>query len=114
MDGARILFLVFGRLLTLQSSAGSGSLKRLYPEGVSPSFGGVLLTFSRSTNHPRPESLALVAVPALAVLDSFLTNPPEDNGCTLGMVLLLALVFRTSGVQRHSQGESGMPANARA
>jgi hypothetical protein len=114
MHGARILFLVFGRLLTLQSSAGFGSLKRLYPEGVLASFGGVLFTFSRSTNHPRPEALALAAFAALAVLDSFLINPLEDNGCTLGMVLLPALVFRTSGVQTHSQGESGMPANARA
>jgi O-Antigen ligase len=52
--------------------------------------------------HPRPETLALAAFAALAVLDSYLTNPLEDKGCTLGLVLLLALVFRTS------------PANARA
>jgi O-antigen ligase len=53
-------------------------------------------------DHPRPETLALAAFAALAVLDSFLANPLEDKGCTLGLVLLLALVFRTS------------PANARA
>ena len=63
-------------------------------------------------NHPRPETLALAAFAALAVLDSFLTNPLEDKGCTLGLVLLLALVFRTSGVQTRSHGESGVPANA--
>jgi O-antigen ligase len=47
-------------------------------------------------DHPRPETLALAAFAALAVLDSFLTNPLEDKGFTLGLVLLLALVFRTS------------------
>jgi len=50
-------------------------------------------------DHPRPETLALAAVAALAVLDSFLTNPLEDKGFTLGLVLLLALVFRTSDVR---------------
>jgi hypothetical protein len=50
-------------------------------------------------DHPRPETLALAAFAALAVLDSFLTNPLEDKGFTLGLVLLLALVFRTSDVR---------------
>jgi len=63
-------------------------------------------------NHPRPETLALAAFAALAVLDSSLTNPIEDKGCTLGLVLLLALVFRTSGVQTHSHGKSVVSANA--
>ena len=65
-------------------------------------------------DHPRPETLAMAAFAALAVLDSFLTNPLEDKGCTLGLVLLLALVFRTSGVQTRSHGESEFPANAGA
>jgi O-antigen ligase len=47
-------------------------------------------------NHPRPETLALTAYAALAVAVSFLTNPLEDKGCAFGLVLLLALVFRTS------------------
>jgi O-antigen ligase len=47
-------------------------------------------------DHPRPATLALAAFAALALLDSYLTNPLEDKGCTLGLVLLLALVFRTS------------------
>jgi O-antigen ligase len=59
-------------------------------------------------NHPRPETLALAAFAALAVLDSLLTNPLEDKGCTLALVLLLALVFRTS----RSQGKAEVPANA--
>jgi hypothetical protein len=64
--------------------------------------------------HPRPETLALGAFAVLAVLDSFLTNPLEDKGFTLGLVLLLALVFRTSGVQSRSQSESRLPSNAGA
>jgi hypothetical protein len=65
-------------------------------------------------DHPRPETLALAAFAALAVLDSFLTNPLEDKGFTLGLVLLLALVFRTSGLETRSRGESGVPANSSA
>jgi O-antigen ligase len=59
-------------------------------------------------DHPRPETLALAAFAALAVFDSFLTNPLEDKGFTLGLVLLLALVFRTS----RSRREAEAPANA--
>jgi hypothetical protein len=66
------------------------------------------------SNHPRPETLALAAFAALAVLDSSLTNPLEDKGCTLGLVLVLALVFHTSGVQTRRQGEAGVPANTDA
>ena len=55
-------------------------------------------------DHPRPETLALAAFAALAVLDSSLTNPLEDKGCTLGLVLLLALVFRTSRGQTRRGG----------
>jgi O-antigen ligase len=65
-------------------------------------------------DHPRPETLALAAFAAVAVCDSFLMNPLEDKGCALGLVLLLALVFRTSGAQRRSHGESGLPANTSA
>jgi O-antigen ligase len=57
-------------------------------------------------DHPRPETLALAAFAALAVLDSFLTNPLEDKGFTLGLVLLLALVFRTSDARARSHGEA--------
>jgi hypothetical protein len=53
--------------------------------------------------HPRPETLALAAFATLAVLDSFLTNPLEDKGFTLGLVLLLALVFRTSDVRANAR-----------
>jgi hypothetical protein len=65
-------------------------------------------------DHPRPETLALAAFAALALLDAFLTNPLEDKGCTLGLVLLLALVFRTSGVQTRRRGEPAAPAAADA
>jgi O-antigen ligase len=61
-------------------------------------------------DHPRPETLALAAFAALAVFDSYLTNPLEDKGCTLGLVLLLALVFRTS----RGQPRRGAPAAADA
>jgi hypothetical protein len=64
-------------------------------------------------HHPRPETLALAAFAALALLNSFLSNPLEDKGCTLGLVLLLALVFRTSGVQIRARLNSE-PANARS
>jgi hypothetical protein len=64
--------------------------------------------------HPRPETLALAAFAAVVLCDSFLMNPLEDKGCSLGLVVLLALVFRTSGVHTRSPGESGLPANASA
>jgi hypothetical protein len=46
-------------------------------------------------DHPRPETLALGAYAVFAVLGSLLGNPLEDKGLTLGLVLLLALLFRT-------------------
>ena len=48
------------------------------------------------TRHPRTETLALVGYLVLAVADAFLTNVLEDKGLSLGLLLLLALVFRTS------------------
>jgi hypothetical protein len=47
-------------------------------------------------NHPRTETLALTGYAALAFANSFLTNILEDKGFSLGLLLLLALVFRTS------------------
>jgi O-antigen ligase len=61
-------------------------------------YGGFLRRALRF-NHPRTETLALVAYVAMTVLNSFLTNPFEDKGWTLGLVLLLALAFRTSGLR---------------
>ncbi len=47
------------------------------------------------SNHPRPETLALTAYAIITVASVFLGNPLEDKGWSLGLVLLLALVFRT-------------------
>lgn len=46
--------------------------------------------------HPRPETLAVAAYALLTITSSFLANPLEDKGYTLGLVLLLALVLRTT------------------
>lgn len=70
-------------------------------------------SFLRSTfrfNHPRPETLALVAYAAVAVAGSALTTPLEDKGFTLGLVLLLALVFRTAAAPASASGRSQSPA----
>jgi hypothetical protein len=48
-------------------------------------------------NHPRTETLALAGYAALVVAGSLLGNPLEDKGFTFGLLLLLALVFRTTG-----------------
>jgi O-antigen ligase/polysaccharide polymerase Wzy-like membrane protein len=47
-------------------------------------------------DHPRTETLALAAYAALAAVGCFLTTPIEDKGFSLGLILLLALVFRTT------------------
>lgn len=47
-------------------------------------------------NHPSPETLALAAYAAMGIAVSFLTNPLEDKGWTLGLVLLLALVLQAA------------------
>jgi hypothetical protein len=58
------------------------------------SYGSFLRSASRF-NHPRTETLALAAYTAVAALGTLLTNPLEDKGFTFGLILLLALVFRT-------------------
>jgi hypothetical protein len=52
------------------------------------------------TRHPRTETLALVGYLALAVANATLTNVLEDKGLSLGLLLLLALVFQTSDPPR--------------
>jgi O-antigen ligase len=47
-------------------------------------------------NHPSPETLAFTAYLAIGIAVSFLTNPLEDKGWTLGLVLLLALVLQAA------------------
>jgi O-antigen ligase len=60
---------------------------------------GGFLRRSLRFNHPRTETLALVAYATMTIINSFLTNPFEDKGWTLGLVLLIALVCRTSGLR---------------
>jgi O-antigen ligase len=52
-------------------------------------------------NHPSPETLALAAYVAIGIAVSFLTNPLEDKGWTLGLVLLLALVLKAAENEPH-------------
>jgi O-antigen ligase len=48
-------------------------------------------------NHPRPETLALGAYAAIGIaVFPFLGNPLQDKGWTLGLLLLLALVFKNT------------------
>jgi hypothetical protein len=61
-------------------------------------------------NHPRPETLALAGYAALAVAVSFLGNPLEDKGFTLGLLMLLTLVLRTSGGASDGREESARAA----
>ncbi len=63
-------------------------------------------------NHPRPETLALAAYAAVVVVGSVLTTPLEDKGLTLGLFLLLALVFRTWGTPSSVPGGSKLRAIA--
>jgi O-antigen ligase len=49
-------------------------------------------------HHPRIETLALVGYTGVAIAGSVLTPPFEDKGFSLGLILLLALVLRTSHV----------------
>jgi hypothetical protein len=64
--------------------------------------GAVILwfaTFLRSItsfNHPRTETLALAGYAGVAVVASLLAPPFEDKGFSLGLILILALVLRTS------------------
>jgi O-antigen ligase len=45
-------------------------------------------------NHPSPETLALTAYAVVGIAVCFLTNPLEDKGWVLGLLLLLALVLK--------------------
>ena len=63
-------------------------------------------------NHPRPETLALVAYATMTIINSFLTNPFEDKGWTLGLVLLIALVCRTSGLRASGGAGAELSADA--
>lgn len=63
-------------------------------------------------NHPRPETLALAAYAAVVVVGSVLTTPLEDKGLTLGLFLLLALVFRTWDTPSSVPGGSKLRATA--
>ncbi|MBV8954872.1 MAG: O-antigen ligase family protein [Solirubrobacterales bacterium] len=46
-------------------------------------------------NHPRPETLALAGYAGVALAGSLLMTPLEDKGLSFGLILVLALVFRT-------------------
>jgi O-Antigen ligase len=46
-------------------------------------------------DHPRTETLALAGYFGVAIAGSLLVTPLEDKGLTFGLILLLALVFRT-------------------
>jgi len=63
-------------------------------------------------NHPRAETLALVAYAIMTIINSFLTNPLEDKGWTLGLVLLIALVCRTSGLRASGGAGPALSADA--
>jgi O-antigen ligase len=72
------------------------------------SYGSFLRSMFRF-NHPRPETLAFTAYAVVGIANSFLTNPLEDKGWTLGLLLLLPLVLQ--GARRSVDAE---PARARA
>jgi O-antigen ligase len=56
---------------------------------------GSFLRSALRFNHPRTETLALIAYLAVTLVETLLQNPLEDKGFTFGLILLLALVFRT-------------------
>jgi O-antigen/teichoic acid export membrane protein len=56
---------------------------------------GSFLRSALRFNHPRPETLALAGYAAVAIAGSLLSPPLEDKGLSFGLILLLALVFRT-------------------
>jgi hypothetical protein len=75
------------------------------------------VSFFRSVfrvDHPRPETLAMAAYAVVVVTNSILTNPLEDKGLTLGLILLLALVFSTWPRPASPPANAGMPATAAA
>jgi O-antigen ligase len=73
---------------------------------------GGFLRRSLRFNHPRTETLALVAYATMTIINSFLTNPFEDKGWTLGLVLLIALVCRTSGLRASDGARAELSADA--
>jgi O-antigen ligase len=66
------------------------------------SYGSFLRSMFRF-NHPRPETLAFTAYAVVGIGNSFLTNPLEDKGWTLGLLLLLPLVLQ--GARRSVDAE---------
>jgi O-antigen ligase len=69
------------------------------------SYGSFLKSAFR-IRHPRPETLALAAYLGMTLVNALLANPLEDKGWTLGLILLLALVLRTSGGSAPARVES--------
>jgi O-antigen ligase len=67
---------------------------------------GSFLKSAFRISHPRPETLALAAYLGVALANALLANPFEDKGWTLGLILLLALVLRTSGGSAPARVES--------
>lgn len=63
-------------------------------------------------NHPRPETLALAGYAVVAVAGSVLATPLEDKGLTLGLILLLALLFRTVDQSATTPGSVLAPQSA--
>jgi hypothetical protein len=82
---SRLLFLVFGGLLTLQSSGSLGQLKLAYLAGIVASCAGALFRFSQNKDFPK----RALAMPLLRVSIVF-----------LALVMLSLLVARAHGVQR--------------
>jgi O-antigen ligase len=60
-------------------------------------------------NHPSPETLALGAYAAMGIAVAFLTNPIEDKGWTLGLMLLLALVLQAAPKRASVRSEPVAP-----
>ena len=56
---------------------------------------GSFLRSALRFNHPRTETLALAGYFGVAIAGSLLMTPLEDKGLGFGLILLLALVFRT-------------------
>jgi hypothetical protein len=76
---ARLMFVVFGGILTLQSSDSFGHLKLVYMAGILAASGGAMISFSRSQDRPRralamPLLRASVVLGALVVISYFVAK----------------------------------------
>lgn len=63
-------------------------------------------------DHPRVDTLAFIGYTAIAVVASFLAPPLEDKGFALGLILILALLLRSSDMPRsipNPRGGDGRP-----